>query len=77
MPGAIRDNQMTLPLSTADSWDWHAGVVDLRSGKVERLVPDYATDFHHVTRAADGTPVAIGLGFQTTLWKFTTVRAEN
>ena len=70
MPGAIRNNQLVLPLSTADSWDWHAGVVDLRTGKVERLAADDRTDFHYLTRAADGTPLGMGLGFQTTLWKF-------
>jgi hypothetical protein len=70
MPGAIRDNQLVLPLSTADSWDWHAGVVDLRTGRVERLAANYRTDFQYVTRAADGTPIGMGLGYETTLWKF-------
>ena len=27
-------------------------------------------DFHYLTRAADGTPIGMGLGYQTTLWKF-------
>jgi len=64
MPGAVRNNQLVLPLSSVDSWDWYAGVVDLQSGKVTRLAADYSTDFHYVTREADGTPVATGLGFK-------------
>jgi hypothetical protein len=70
MPGAIRNNQLVLPLSSVDSWDYHAGLLDLASGKVQRLAANYATDFHYLTRAADGTPIGVGLGFQTTLWKF-------
>jgi DNA-binding beta-propeller fold protein YncE len=76
-PGAVRNNQLLLPLSSPDSWDWHAGVVDLKTGSVERLAADYATDFHFVTRAADGTPIGVGLGSQSTLWKFTPAPASS
>jgi hypothetical protein len=74
MPGAIRNNQLVLPLSTADSWDWHAGVIDLRTGRVERLAADHRTDFHYLTRAADGTPIGMGLDYETTLWKFASAK---
>jgi hypothetical protein len=70
MPGAISNNQLVLPLSTADSWDWHAGVVDLRTGRVERLAADYKGDFHYLTRTADGTPIGMALSHQSTFWKF-------
>jgi eukaryotic-like serine/threonine-protein kinase len=71
MPGAVWNNQLVLPLSSADSWDWYAGTLDLRSGRVTRLAAEYAADFHYVTRGADGRPIAAGLGMTTTLWKFT------
>ena len=77
MPGAAWDNQLALPLSAADSWDWHAGILDLRSGKVTRLAPEHATDFWYLTRLSrGGSPVATGLGIDTTLWRFS-IRAPT
>ena len=72
VPGAVWKDQLALPLSAADSWNWHAGMLDLRTGKVTRLAPDYQTDFWYLTRlAGGGSPVATGLAIETTLWKFT------
>jgi DNA-binding beta-propeller fold protein YncE len=70
MPGSIRKNQLLLPLSSVDSWDYHAGVLDLATGDVTRLPINEAADVHFVTYAADGSALLMVLRIDSTLWKF-------
>ena len=70
IPGAIRKGRMVLPVATADSWYWFVGVLDMQSGRIEKLPLDYYTDFHFVAWAPDGSIIGSGLGSVTTLWKF-------
>ena len=70
LPGAIRKGRLLLPVATADSWYWSTGVLDLKTGQIEKLTPDYSTDFHFATWAADGSIIGSGFATQSTLWKF-------
>jgi hypothetical protein len=62
---------MLLPLASADSWFWHAAVLDLKTGAVNTLVERTPSDFHFVTWRSDGVPVAFGYRLDTKLWRFT------
>jgi hypothetical protein len=68
--GSIRKNQLLLPLSTVDSWNWHPGRIDLATGQVSKLPIDHDADVHFLTYGSDGVPIALALGFDSTLWKF-------
>jgi hypothetical protein len=70
IPGSIRKNQLLLPLSSVDSWDYHAGVLDLATGDVTRLPMNEAADVHLVAYAADGSALLLVLRIDSTLWKF-------
>ena len=72
-PGAVRAGRLVLPVATADSWFWHAGVLDLASGRLERIPVDYQTDFHSLTWAPDGSIVGSVLGVRGELWRFAPV----
>jgi eukaryotic-like serine/threonine-protein kinase len=74
-PGSIKKNQLLLPLSSAASWDYHAAMVDLKTGRVTRLPMNDAADVHYLTFDADGRPLAYVLGVNTTLWRFEPRRA--
>ena len=69
MPGSIRKNQLLLALSSVDSWDYHAGVLDLATGDVTRL-PINEADVHFVTYAPDGSALLLVVRIDSTLWKF-------
>jgi tRNA A-37 threonylcarbamoyl transferase component Bud32 len=71
VPGAVRQGRMLLPLASADSWFWHAAVLDLKTGAVNTLVERTPSDFHFVTWRSDGVPVAFGYRLDTKLWRFT------
>ena len=60
-----------LAVAPADSWFWHAAVLDLKTGVVTKLADPNPSDFHFVTWRADGVPVGFGYGLAATLWKFT------
>jgi eukaryotic-like serine/threonine-protein kinase len=69
-PGSVRDGKLALGMSAADSWFWHAATLDLKSGVATRLVTVNPSDIHFVTWRADGVPIGLGYGIDTSLWKF-------
>ena len=68
--GSIRKGRLVLPVGTADSWYWVPGILDLRTGRLERVPTTYATDFHFASWAPDGRIIGTGLGMSAYLWKF-------
>ncbi len=76
MPGAIRSGRLLLTLASTDSWYWHAGVLDLRTGRLEKIELDYLTDIHFATWADDGSVIGSGQSTEGTLWKFTPGRKD-
>ncbi len=69
-PVRFRNGRLLLPVATADSWYWYAGVLDLRTGQVQKFTLDYFTDFRAATWATDGSIIGSALDYQSTLWKF-------
>ncbi len=70
-PGAVRQGRLVLGMSSADSWFWHAAMIDLKTGEVTRLVDRNPSDIHYVTWRADGVPIGFGYAIDTSLWRFT------
>jgi len=71
VPGAIRQGRLLLGSASADSWFWHAAMLDLKTGVLTKLAEPNPSDFHFVTWRADGVPIALGYGIDTALWHFT------
>jgi hypothetical protein len=69
-PGAIRDGKLVAPLNSAH-WYWPPGIFDLATGKSARIPLDYIQDFHHMAWTPDGKILAVTMGWQGTMWKFT------
>ena len=67
LPGAVRQGRLALAVASADSWFWHAAVLDLKTGVVTKLADPNPADFHFVTFRADGVPVGFGYGLAATL----------
>ena len=70
LPGAIREGRLLLAVATRDSWLWHVGVLDLQSGRLEKVPLDDPMDVHFVTWARNGSIIASGTLTQGALWKF-------
>ncbi len=75
LPGAVRKGRLLVPVATADSSYWYPGVVDLRTGVIQRVTIDYFTDFHGATWAADGSIIGSAIGAEGALWRFTRVKS--
>ena len=72
LSGAVRrQGRLALAVASADSWFWHAAILDLKTGVVTKLAETNPSDFHAVTWRADGVPIGFGYGLDTRLWKFT------
>jgi hypothetical protein len=71
VPGAIRQGRLLLGAASADSWFWHAAMLDLKTGILTKLAEPNPSDFHFVTWRADGVPIALGYGIDTALWHYT------
>jgi serine/threonine protein kinase len=71
VPGAIRQGRLLLGAASADSWFWHAAMLDLKTGTLTKLAEPNPSDFHFVTWRADGVPIALGYGIDTALWHYT------
>jgi hypothetical protein len=69
-PGSIRRGKLVLPVSSVDSWYWFVGVLDLATGDLKRVSVRPDLDFHALGWAHDGRIVAVGLGTNAALWKF-------
>ena len=77
VPGAIRQGRLLLGVASADSWFWHAAMLDLKTGVVTKLADPNPSDFHFVTWRADGVPIGLGYGIATALWHFTPGSSET
>jgi eukaryotic-like serine/threonine-protein kinase len=71
LSGAVRQGRLALAVASADSWFWHAAILDLKTGVVTKLAETNPSDFHFVTWRSDGVPIGFGYGLDTRLWKFT------
>ncbi|HEY1660771.1 MAG TPA: protein kinase [Candidatus Sulfotelmatobacter sp.] len=70
-PNAIAKNGRILtPLGTS-KWNWPAGILDPSTGRYARIPVDLDLDYHALAWTPDGNVLAIGLGTQLTIWKFT------
>jgi hypothetical protein len=52
-------------------------MLDLATGRLERVPIDYPTDYHFVTWTSDGRIVATGSTIQTGFWKFSPIAARE
>ena len=69
-PNAVgKDGRIAMPFGSA-SWFWPAGVIDPASGKFTQVNLDHITDHHLVGWAPDGRLISVGLGLQSTMWRF-------
>jgi len=69
-PGSVRNGRLVSPLA-GPYWYWPPGIFDLATGTSERILLDYAQDFHHMAWTADGKVMAVAVGFRGSIWKFT------
>jgi hypothetical protein len=70
-PNAVgRDGRILMPLGTS-TWYWPPGVIDPRTGEVTRIPVDFTSDIHALGWAPDGKVMALSLGFNSRIWKFT------
>jgi len=67
---SIRKGRLVLPVGSADSWYWVPGILDLKTGRLERVPVAHTTDFHYTAWAPDGRIIGTGLGMDGSLWKF-------
>jgi hypothetical protein len=49
-----------------------SGILDLKTGRLERVPVAHTTDFHYTAWAPDGRIIGTGLGMDGSLWKFET-----
>ena len=65
-----RGGRIVMPVG-ASTWYWPAGILDPAVGRFRRLPVDAVLDYHSLGWTPDGKVVAIGLGMQSGLWRFT------
>jgi len=64
-----KDGRILTPMGSS-TWNWPLGVIDPRSGIYTRIPVDRDLDYHAAAWSSEGRIVALGLGLQSTLWKF-------
>jgi hypothetical protein len=66
------DGRIVTPLGSS-TFNWPLGIIDPRTGIYSEVPADRSLDYHAALWTPDGHILAIGLGMQSTLWKFTPV----
>ncbi|MHB8656277.1 MAG: protein kinase domain-containing protein [Terriglobia bacterium] len=68
---AIRkDGRALVSLATPDNWFYGAGILDLRSGKLNRIPLNFTGDLLGLGWQDDGRILATGWPLKSTLWRF-------
>jgi hypothetical protein len=70
-PGSIRRGKLVVPIASKDSWNWFAGVLDLKTSQLQKVTVNLDTDSQWPTWDSEGRILAYVLGTTGRLWKFT------
>jgi len=73
--GGVRNGKLVAP-GTTSTWHWPPAIFDLGTGQAARIPLDFVTDFHRLAWTADGKILASGMGWRSSLWKFTPERVR-
>jgi hypothetical protein len=66
-----RDGRMLVGLSSADSWFWRPGILDLATGRSTLIPTDFRGDYYFLTRTAGGQVAGVASPMRSSIWKFT------
>ena len=70
-PNAVApDGRIVFPIDSPDSWFESVGIIDPRSGRVERVPTNFSGDIHFPSWTKDGRIVASALQIRSSLWRF-------
>jgi hypothetical protein len=70
-PGAVaRDGGVLLTVDARDSWFYESAILDLRTGKVQKIPLNFTGDVDAAGWLDDGKILASGLPFSATMWRF-------
>jgi len=62
--------RLVAPLASPDSWFFSPGVIDLATGRIERIPVERYCDYLYKGWESQGQVIAVSVGFRSTLWKF-------
>jgi hypothetical protein len=65
-----RDGRVLLSLESPDSWWDFPGILDPRTGRIERVDVAYSGDLSGVGWTPDGRILATGLRMQSSIWRY-------
>jgi len=70
-PNAVgRDGRILLEVTSADSWFFSVGVLDPRTGRLDKVPVNYDGDIFMPGWTADGRIAAMGMAMRANLWRF-------
>ena len=64
------DGRIALGVTSSDSWFRGVGLLDPKTGVVERVPVAFDGDVHFPSWSRDGSLVAVGTSLRSTLWRF-------
>jgi len=77
-PNAIaKDGRMLLSVAAPDLWFYGAGILDPRTGKVDRIPLNFAGDQLSPGWQEDGRVLSSGWPLKVTLWRFRPAASEK
>jgi len=72
-----KDGRALVSITTPDSWFYGAGVLDLRSGKLDRIPLNFTGDVLGLGWQSDGRILSTGWPLKAKLWRFRPVAREE
>jgi len=72
-----KDGRALVSIATPDSWFYGAGVLDLRSGKLDRIPLNFTGDVLGLGWQSDGRVLSTGWPLKAKLWRFRPVAREE
>ncbi|HEV2492282.1 MAG TPA: protein kinase [Terriglobia bacterium] len=75
--GIGKDGRALVSIATPDNWFYGAGVLDLRSGKLDRIPLNFTGDVLGLGWQSDGRILSTGWPLKAKLWRFRPVQQEQ
>jgi eukaryotic-like serine/threonine-protein kinase len=77
-PDAIgKDGRALVSIATPDNWFYSAGILDLRSGKMDKVPLNFTGDLLGLGWQSDGRILCTGWPIKARLWRFRAAAQEN
>jgi hypothetical protein len=64
------DGRIVVAVDSPDSWFQSAAVIDVQTGRIQKIPLNFIGDIHYPGWSKDGRIVAAGLPMRSSLWRF-------